>query len=60
MMHDKNDKPYVPSWCYPNEPRMCPCGHHEGYHGDDGKCRLQHQCQCPGLPAECVTPLDEM
>ena len=23
-----DDAPYVPSWCYPNGPRVCPCGHH--------------------------------
>lgn len=45
--------PYVPHWCYPNNaPRMCPCGHHEGYHNDAGKCS---QCACGGIPADCVT-----
>lgn len=32
------DGPYVPSWCYENGPRMCSCGHHEGYHDDEGVC----------------------
>lgn len=31
----RDDTPYVPSWCYRNGPRMCPCGHHEGYHVTD-------------------------
>jgi hypothetical protein len=31
--------PYVPSWCFdPPGPRMCKCGHHEGYHNDAGVC----------------------
>lgn len=35
--------PYVPSWCFdPPGPRMCKCGHHEGYHNDAGECR----CGC--------------
>lgn len=51
--------PYVPSWCYRNGPKMCPCKHHEGYHGDDGRCLLAIECGCPGLPADCLTPLDE-
>jgi len=38
---------------------MCPCGHHEGYHGDGGRCVLTTQCGCTGLPAECLTPLSE-
>jgi hypothetical protein len=41
--------PYVPSWCYPNGPRMCPCGHHEGYHNDTGACLLSRLCGCAGL-----------
>lgn len=51
--------PYVPSWCYPKGPKMCPCGHHEGYHNDRGACLLAHECRCAGLPPECETPLDE-
>ena len=35
-----DDAPYVPSWCYAKGPKMCPCGHHEGYHADDGSCVL--------------------
>lgn len=56
----REDAPYVPDWCYSKGPRMCPCGHHEGYHGDSGACLLAHQCRCAGLPAECLTPMEEM
>jgi len=50
--------PYVPSWCYPdNSPKMCPCGHHEGYHNDAGACLRASECGCAGLPANCLTPL---
>ena len=41
--------PYVPSWCYEDGPRMCQCGHHEGYHNDDGQClhaRRFSKCGC--------------
>lgn len=55
-----DDTPYVPSWCYPKGPKMCPCGDHEGYHGDDGLCLRRHICGCKGLPANCLTPFDEM
>lgn len=54
-----DDSPYVPSWCYPNGPRMCPCGHHEGYHNDAGECLLHGKCKCEGLPADAFTPLGE-
>lgn len=55
-----DDAPYVPSWCYPNNtPKTCPCGHHEGYHGDAGACLLAHKCGCPGLPMECRTTDEE-
>lgn len=54
-----DDAPYAPSWCYPNGPKMCPCGHHEGYHADDGRCLHASSCGCTGLPVSCVTPLDE-
>lgn len=54
-----DDAPYVPSWCYdPPGPRMCPCGHHEGYHNDAGACLLAARCRCAGLPPACRTPLD--
>lgn len=44
--------PYVPSWCYENGPRMCACGHHEGYHGgDDEACKLALKCKCDGMRA---------
>ena len=56
----RDDGPYVPSWCYRKGPRMCPCGHHEGYHNDAGVCHLKHKCKCIGLPAECLTPNDEL
>lgn len=53
--------PYVPSWCYPdNRPRMCPCGHHEGFHSDAGTCVLHSDCGCIGLPADCYTPDEDM
>ena len=55
-----NKSPYVPSWCYPNNsPKICLCGHHEGYHSDrslGGKCLL---CDCPGIPEEYVTTMEE-
>lgn len=52
-----SESPYVPSWCYPNNsPKMCPCGHHEGYHNDAGRCLLERKCQCSGLPTDCFTP----
>lgn len=54
------DSPYVPSWCYPNNaPKMCPCGHHEGYHGDNGVCAQAYRCGCKGLPPECLTSDEE-
>lgn len=56
----KDGTPYVPSWCYRNGPKECPCGHHEGYHNDAGECVLGHQCHCKGLPPECLTSPDEM
>ena len=55
-----DDTPYVPSWCYPKGPRPCPCGHHEGFHDDLGECLLTNDCHCPGLPAVCRTPDEEM
>ena len=54
-----NDSPYVPSWCYKKGPKMCPCGHHEGYHSDDGECLLTYKCNCSGLPPSYRTPLGE-
>jgi hypothetical protein len=53
------ESPYVPANCYKNGPRMCPCGHHEGYHNDKGECLLSHKCRCKGLPPECRTPFPE-
>lgn len=50
--------PYVPSWCYPDgKPKVCPCGHHEGYHDDGGNCLHMRECGCLGLPNNCHTPL---
>ena len=53
-----DDGPYVPSWCYPGGPLMCPCGHHEGFHGDDGACIRAVSCGCTGLPASCLSTDD--
>lgn len=52
--------PFVPSWCYKNGPKMCGCGHHEGYHHDDGGCLLRSECGCTGMPESEKTPLAEM
>lgn len=51
--------PYVPGHLYQKGPRMCPCGHHEGYHNDAGACLLVRECGCAALPPECLTPDDE-
>lgn len=55
--------PYVPSWMYPNNnPKICPCGHHEGYHNDAGQCLHAHhftKCGCTGLPDNCLTTDEE-
>lgn len=53
------DSPYVPSWCYPRGPKMCPCGHHEGYHSDLGFCLLRLKCKCGGLPPHCRSTKEE-
>lgn len=56
-----DDAPYVPSWCYTNGPKMCACGHHEGYHTVDeagGKCLHAHACGCAGMPFKDMTPLE--
>jgi hypothetical protein len=52
--------PYVPHWHYKNAPKECPCGHHEGYHDDKGRCVRGAECKCTGLPPECLTPLEDM
>ena len=52
--------PYVPSWCYPKGPRMCPCGHHEGFHAGAGAPCVAVACCCTGLPEEAWTPDEEM
>lgn len=60
----RGNHPYIPSWNYPNNrPKMCPCGHHEGYHAGPGE-RCIHSaahdnCGCLGLPVECFTTDDE-
>ena len=39
--------PYVPSWCYKdNNPPMCSCKHHHGYHNDAGVCLQARKCGC--------------
>jgi hypothetical protein len=53
------DAPYIPSWCYKNGPRMCPCGHQEGFHNDKGQCLQTRACKCTGLPPECLTPVGD-
>lgn len=55
-----DDGPYVPPWCYRSGPKECPCGHHEGYHNDDGECLQRHQCGCAGLPPDCLTALEDL
>ena len=50
--------PYVPSWCYdPPGPLMCTCGHHEGFHGDDGHCNqaLYGTCKCVAFAARATS-----
>ena len=43
------EAPYVPSWCYDgNNPPVCSCGHHHGYHNDAGVCLQRHRCKCSG------------
>jgi len=51
------DAPVVAEDCYPDGPRLCPCGHHEGFHHSDGICRWTKECRCTGLPVECYTPI---
>lgn len=55
-----DNTPYVPAWCYPHAaPKVCPCGHHEGYHDDHGRCLRRNACRCTGLPVECLTSDEE-
>lgn len=54
------ESPYVPDWCYRSGPRMCPCGHHEGFHDSEGRCLQAGRCGCSGLPADCLTPMAEL
>lgn len=62
-----DDAPYVPNWCFPQgKPKVCPCGHHEGYHNDKGECLFvtydfgsDRRCNCTGLPDNCRTTDEE-
>ena len=47
-----DEAPFVPSWCYAKGPRMCPCGHHEGYHADEGWCLLITRSAVRARPGE--------
>lgn len=39
--------PYIPDWCYENNnPPMCSCGHHRGFHDEKGTCLLIRKCKC--------------
>lgn len=51
------DAPWVAEDCYPEGPRLCPCGHHEGFHAHSGACRWAAICGCIGLPVESYTPI---
>jgi hypothetical protein len=53
--------PYVPSWCYEdNNPPMCSCGHHHGYHNDAGAClHAQHYSKCGCRGYDGLHPEDE-
>lgn len=59
MWKTEDEKPYVPAHNYPKgQPKMCPCGHHEGFHNDKGQCihaQDYDRCGCKGLPLECLT-----
>lgn len=55
-----DDSPYLPSWLYKNGPKMCPCGHAENYHGDNGGCSQWRKCGCTGIPENCLTSSSEM
>lgn len=51
--------PYVPSWCFENGPKMCKCGHHEGYHSDAGECLHAKSCGCAGADWQYAAKEDE-
>ena len=56
-----DDAPYVPGFLYSRGPKVCPCFHHEGFHGSAGLlCIHARSCGCTGLPPECETPIEEM
>lgn len=55
-----DETPYVPAWVYRDGPKMCPCGHHEGYHDDNGACLRRNECGCTGLPAGSLTSLEDV
>ena len=50
--------PWIAAEIYPEGPRTCPCGHHEGWHSHRGACHYERECGCTGLPAECLTPIE--
>ena len=50
--------PYIPTWLYPRGPKLCPCGHHEGFHDGAGACLLRDRCGCVGIPSDRVTSDD--
>lgn len=50
--------PWIRAEIYPDGPHICPCGHHEGYHGHDRKCLFSKECRCAGLPDDCYTPIE--
>lgn len=52
--------PYVPSHFYKKGPKMCFCGHHEGYHDDGGCCLHVETCGCTGMPEDRRTPMVDM
>lgn len=57
---ESDETPYVPSWCYPRGPKLCPCGHHEGFHNSHGVCLQHARCGCTGLPAGCLSSDEEL
>ena len=56
--YDDPNAPWIPSDLYPDGPKLCPCGHHEGYHSHSGSCWYAKRCRCSGLPADCFTPIE--
>lgn len=56
----RDHQPYVPGYCYPNGPKVCGCGHHEGYHAGLGGACVAGGCGCKSLPAEAFTTDEEL